>query len=49
MARGFIKDGKFHPTGKFKKSSKVQSVILEKDKFPTVTSARKKVIDRIGF
>lgn len=43
-----MKDGKFIPTGKFKKSSKIQSLILEKKEFPTVSSAKRKVKE-LGF
>lgn len=43
-----MKNGKFVPTGKFKKSSKIQSLILNKNNFPTVTSAKKKAKE-LGF
>ena len=48
MVKGFMKDGKFHPTGKFKKGSKVQSLILSKSEYPTVSSARRKAKE-LGF
>lgn len=44
-----MKDGKFIPIGKrFKKGSKVQSLILDKKKFPTVSSAKRKAKE-LGF
>ncbi len=48
MASGFMKDGKFIPTGRFKKGSKIQSLILAKKKFPTVSSAKRKAKE-LGF
>lgn len=47
MVRGFMKDGKFRPT-RFKKGSKIQSLILSKSQYPTVSSAKKKVKE-LGF
>jgi len=44
-----MKDGKFIPTGKrFKKGSMVQSLILDKKNFPTVSSAKRKAKE-LGF
>jgi len=50
VARGFTdKKGRFIPTGRrFKKSSKVQSLIVNKKSFPTKTSAKSKVKE-LGF
>lgn len=47
MARGFKKNGKFIPT-RFKKSSKIQSLILDKKQFPTISSAKRKAKE-LGF
>jgi len=41
MVKGFKKNGKFIPT-RFKKGSKIQSLILSKSEYPTVTSAKRK-------
>ena len=49
MAKGFKRRGKFIPIKKrFKKGSKVQSVVLDNKKFPTVMSAKAKV-KQLGF
>jgi len=49
LARGFTdRNGRFRPTGRFKKGSKVQSVIINKKSFPTKSSAKSKVKE-LGF
>lgn len=47
MVKGFKKNGKFIPT-RFKKGSKIQSLILSKSEYPTVTSAKRKAKE-LGF